>query len=114
MTAAMDFQENISPLTRREIEVLSLAASGRTAKQTAAAMNISSDTVKFHIKNSLRKLSVENKTAAATKALSLGLFVLSDGDLSWGSPRPPGIVPEPPYPGRGAIHADSSGNHCID
>jgi len=65
-------------LTQREVEVLLWAASGKTAPQTAHLLDISKDTVNFHMKNCLRKLSVENKTAAAAKATALGLLHMKD------------------------------------
>jgi DNA-binding CsgD family transcriptional regulator len=61
-------------LTGREKEILLWAASGKTAFQTADLLCISTDTVNFHMKNCLRKLGVANKTAAAAKAMSLGLL----------------------------------------
>lgn len=61
-------------LTQREMEVLVWAAIGKTAIETARLLEISSDTVNFHIKNCLKKLNVQNKTAAAAKATALGLL----------------------------------------
>lgn len=61
-------------LTQREVEVLRWAATGKTAPETAHLLDISKDTVNFHMKNCLRKLSVSNKTAAAAKATALGLL----------------------------------------
>jgi len=62
-------------LTQREAEVLLWAATGKTALETGHLLDISADTVNFHMKNCLRKLKVENKTAAAAKATALGLLL---------------------------------------
>jgi DNA-binding NarL/FixJ family response regulator len=61
-------------LTQRESEVLVCAACGKTALQTADVLDISLYTVNFHVKNCLRKLGAENKTAATMKATALGLL----------------------------------------
>lgn len=61
-------------LTQREIEVLRWTADGKTSWETSDIMNISERTVNFHIANTMSKLGVHNKTAAAIKAAILGLL----------------------------------------
>lgn len=54
----------LSGLTRRELEVLSALAAGRTNKEIAADLALSSNTVKFHVKNLFQKLDVHNRSQA--------------------------------------------------
>lgn len=61
-------------LTAREIEVLRWLAHGKTSRDTAAILGISADTVNFHVKNATAKLGAANKTAAAVRAVVLGLL----------------------------------------
>jgi len=61
-------------LTEREIEILQLIAVGRTNKAVAQALFVSENTVKYHLKNILQKLGVENRTEAVTSALHAGLI----------------------------------------
>lgn len=61
-------------LTRREADVLHQMAQGRTNADIAQTLVISEGTVKFHVKNILRKLQVANRSEATAKYLrgSLG------------------------------------------
>lgn len=61
-------------LSIREDEVLGLVAQGRSNKEIAAALTISENTVKNHLKNILGKLHLENRVQAATFALREGLL----------------------------------------
>jgi len=54
----------LSTLTKRELEILSSLAAGRTNKQIAAQKGVSTNTVKYHIKNLFEKLSVSNRGQA--------------------------------------------------
>ena len=54
----------LSMLTRRELEILSSLAAGRTNKEIAANAGVSVNTVKFHIKNLFEKLNVNNRGQA--------------------------------------------------
>ena len=56
-------------LTEREAAVLQLIAEGRTNAQIAAAVFLSENTVKFHLRNLFAKLGVSNRTEAAAKLL---------------------------------------------
>lgn len=51
-------------LTEREMDVLSLVATGLSNKQIANKLFISEETVKVHIRNLLRKLNVHSRVAA--------------------------------------------------
>jgi DNA-binding NarL/FixJ family response regulator len=57
------------PLTEREIEILRLLAGGLSNKQISERLMLSENTVKYHLKNLLRKLAVQNRTEAVMKAL---------------------------------------------
>ena len=54
----------LTSLTRRELEVLSALAAGRTNKEIAADLGLSPNTVKFHVKNLFQKLGVHNRSQA--------------------------------------------------
>lgn len=54
----------ISTLTKRELEILSSLAAGRTNKEIAAEKAVSTNTVKYHIHNVFEKLSVTNRGQA--------------------------------------------------
>jgi len=56
-------------LTRRELEVLSSLATGRTNKQIARDMSVSLNTVKFHVRNIFQKLAVNSRAQAITMYL---------------------------------------------
>jgi len=63
-------------LSEREIEVLSLIASGNSNKLVADQLAISEDTVKGHVKSILSKLGVNDRTHAVTAALKRGIIEL--------------------------------------
>ncbi len=60
-------------LTQREREVLDLVAAGRTNRQIADALFISSKTASVHVSNILAKLGVANRGEAAALARELGI-----------------------------------------
>ena len=64
----------IEPLSNREMEVLELVARGLTNQDIADELFIAVSTVKKHMNNILGKLSVSNRTQAATRARELGLL----------------------------------------
>ncbi|AWG45906.1 hypothetical protein AM586_28055 [Massilia sp. WG5] len=66
--------ESIVVLTAREKEVLKWTADGKTSEEAAGILNISVNTVNFHIKQTLTKLNAVNKTQAVVKALILKLL----------------------------------------
>lgn len=57
-------QSPLNDLTRRELEVLSALAAGRTNKEIASDLELSPNTVKFHVKNLFQKLGVHNRSQA--------------------------------------------------
>jgi DNA-binding NarL/FixJ family response regulator len=56
-------------LTIKEIEILKLLSNGYSYKMIAAAVNISIDTVRFHLKKIYDKLHVHSATEAISRAL---------------------------------------------
>lgn len=58
------YDNPLSTLTRREMEVLAELASGRTNKQIARDMDISLNTIKFHVRNLFQKLGVNSRGQA--------------------------------------------------
>jgi DNA-binding CsgD family transcriptional regulator len=57
------------PLTARELEVLSLVARGYTNRAAAGVLGISEGTVKYHVKNVLRKLRARSRADAVARHL---------------------------------------------
>jgi DNA-binding CsgD family transcriptional regulator len=60
-------------LTAREIDVLQLMAEGKTNGDIARALFVSEGTVKFHVKNILRKMQASNRADASSRYLRLTL-----------------------------------------
>ncbi|MBI2216122.1 MAG: response regulator transcription factor [Candidatus Rokubacteria bacterium] len=60
-------------LSPREREVLGLLTEGAVNKEIAAALDISENTVKNHLKSIMEKLHVENRVQAVARALREGL-----------------------------------------
>jgi DNA-binding NarL/FixJ family response regulator len=63
-------------LTERELDVLRLAARGRTNKQIGAELAISDRTVQNHLANIYAKLGVASRTEAVTEGLQRDLIRL--------------------------------------
>ena len=63
-------------LSRREIEVLELAARGRTNREIGKVLHVSEATVKTHLLRAFDKLGVSDRTAAVVSALERGLLRL--------------------------------------
>jgi len=67
-------------LTDREREVLDWVVEGKTNPEIAIILDISARTVQKHLERVFQKLSVETRTAAAMRAVELGI---SAGDARW-------------------------------
>lgn len=65
-------------LTERELDVLRLAARGRTNRAIGSGLNISERTVHSHLVNIFAKLGVNTRTEAALKAIQMGWLSLED------------------------------------
>ncbi|MDD6334744.1 MAG: response regulator transcription factor [Clostridia bacterium] len=62
-------KEKVSDLTKRELEVLKMIASGAFNKEIALTLNISERTVKNHVSNIFKKIGVSDRTQAAVFAI---------------------------------------------
>ncbi len=67
----------ISPLTRRETEILSYIGQGYLNKQIASELGISEQTIKNHVTSILRKLNANARTEAVIVAIKQGLITIS-------------------------------------
>jgi DNA-binding NarL/FixJ family response regulator len=64
----------VEPLSERELEVLTLLASGRPNREVARDLFVSVGTVKTHTNNIYRKLGVRNRAEALARARILKLI----------------------------------------
>jgi len=71
--------EQGAPLSRRELEVLHLVSQALPNKKIARVLNVSPETVKWHMKNIFYKLGVSGRDEAIARVRDLGL--LQGGDL---------------------------------
>lgn len=69
-------KKKISELTKREIDVLKMIASGAFNKEIALTLNISERTVKNHISNIFKKIEVSDRTQAAVFAIKNGIITI--------------------------------------
>jgi predicted ATPase/DNA-binding CsgD family transcriptional regulator len=74
------------PLSEREIEILRLAADGRTNAEIAVRLALAMNTVKWYTKRIYEKLAVENRVQAIKRAETLGLL---NGAGGQSEPAPP-------------------------
>ena len=63
----------IVPLSERELEVLKLIVDGKSNQQIAEKLFVTLATVKTHVRSILNKLSVDDRTQAAVKAMREGI-----------------------------------------
>lgn len=61
--------DKVNDLTKREIEILQMIASGYLNKEIASSLNISERTVKNHVSNIFKKIGVSDRTQAAVFAI---------------------------------------------
>lgn len=74
-------RDSLPPLSRREAEVLEMAAQGLANGDIAARLDVTVHAVKFHLASIYRKLGVANRTEAAVLfARELGPLTSSAGD----------------------------------
>jgi DNA-binding NarL/FixJ family response regulator len=64
------------PLSGRESEILALMAEGAGNREIAARLNISENTVKFHVSSILNKLGAATRTEAVTRGYKEGLILI--------------------------------------
>lgn len=61
-------------LSEREIDVLKLAAAGKTAGESAKILNVTPRTVNFHVQSAIMKFGVNNKISAVIAAAKVGIL----------------------------------------
>ena len=69
-------QDEIEPLTARELQVLQMLASGLANKEIASRLSVSEHTVKFHVASILGKLGAESRTEAVAIGIRRGLVLI--------------------------------------
>jgi DNA-binding NarL/FixJ family response regulator len=67
-------QDNRHGLTFRELTVLNLVAAGRSDKEIATTLGISTLTASRHLANILRKMGAASRTEASVRAIREGLL----------------------------------------
>lgn len=74
LTGMRSREEPPAGLSPREVEVLQLAAAGRTNAAIGRSLHISPTTVKTHLMRVYEKLDVSDRTAAVSQAIRRGLL----------------------------------------
>ena len=69
-----DPASEVSGLTARELQILRLIATGKSAPEIAEALIVSASTVKTHIRNLFEKLDVNDRAAAVAEGMRRGLL----------------------------------------
>jgi DNA-binding NarL/FixJ family response regulator len=67
--------QQVDQLTDREIEVLRHLSTGASNRDIAAALFISENTVRNHVRNILEKLHLSNRVQAAAYAVREGFII---------------------------------------
>jgi LuxR family transcriptional regulator len=65
---------DLPKFTRRELDVLSWTAQGKTAWEVSVILGMSEKTVNFHLGNVMRKLGVSSKHQAVLRCVSAGVL----------------------------------------
>jgi len=76
-TAQEQAQEN-SPLTNREHEVLKLISKGYSYDEIAESLELSTNTIRAHIRNIYRKLAVRSRSEAIFEAAHMGIISFNE------------------------------------
>ncbi len=74
LSSQSETEDLVSPLTRREIEILDYIANGFLNKQIASALDISEQTIKNHVTSILRKLNANARTEAVVIGIKRGII----------------------------------------
>lgn len=91
-SAASDLAKRLSSLTPQQLRVLNMLRQGLLNKQIAYELDVGETTVKAHVSEILRKLSVASRTQAVIEVAKI------DFDAILG--EVPGAAPDKPRPGR--------------
>jgi DNA-binding NarL/FixJ family response regulator len=94
--------DGVPRLTARELQVLEQVAFGLRNREIGERLGISEQTVKNHMWNLLRKLSLPDRTRAAVVAIDQGWIPVTVGrdsgaSLGRDAPVPPGTVIDETY-----------------
>ena len=71
--AALPDEHSSPELTARQHEILSLVADGLSYKEVGSTLNLSENTVKYHMGETLRRLHLKNREQVVAYALRTGL-----------------------------------------
>ena len=74
LTKHTDADDFLSPLTKRETEILHYISEGYLNKQIAAEIDISEQTIKNHVTSILRKLNANARTEAVVIGIKRGII----------------------------------------
>jgi DNA-binding NarL/FixJ family response regulator len=64
----------VTPLSDREVEIIRLLAEGLSNRSVSERLSLSENTIKYHLKNILQKLNVQNRTEAVMYAVRNNLI----------------------------------------
>jgi DNA-binding CsgD family transcriptional regulator/N-acetylneuraminic acid mutarotase len=85
-------------LSERELEILSMVATGVTNREVAHRLSISVNTVKVHLRNIFTKLGAESRTEATMIAVQEGWVVVEGAAAPPTDEETPAIDVPPPQP----------------
>jgi two-component system, NarL family, response regulator DegU len=74
LASQSDIGDMVSPLTRRETEILEYISRGFLNKQIASELDISEQTIKNHVTSILRKLNANARTEAVVIGIKRGII----------------------------------------
>jgi DNA-binding NarL/FixJ family response regulator len=74
MVHSINNRSTLPELTERELKVLGLLARGMSNRDIGGELYISETTVKFHVRNIMRKLTVSSRAEAVYEASKMGLI----------------------------------------
>ncbi|MBT4487776.1 MAG: LuxR family transcriptional regulator [Rhodospirillaceae bacterium] len=66
--------DDVKSLTDSELRCLQWVTKGKSNWEISEILSVSENTIKYHVRNILTKMDVTNRTAAAAKAIRLGLI----------------------------------------